>query len=349
MNDPDLMVEISTGDLSVDAPAPAARPLRALVAVSRALDPSIDTVVCIPCFRRPHYLRRTLDSLARQRTSRSFAVVMVENDAAKSESVPVAAEFLASGKFAGLCVIEPRQGNCHAINAAFETALQIFPMATSLLMIDDDEIASPDWLEQMVRTAETTGAEIIGGPVFPEFDEERKRGLRRHPAFAPAYDASGPVPVIYGCGNCLIRRSVFERLGTPAFDIKFNFLGGGDTDFFYRCKRLGIRFHWVAEAVISETVPQSRTSLKWLVTRGLRIGAINYHVQRKATPTRWLQVKLTAKLLAALPLSLVYAAHAVLTERKGTIAMHPLTVAIGSVLAALGLEPQPYKASKIAS
>jgi GT2 family glycosyltransferase len=347
VNDQSFMAEISTSDLRMDGPEPSVRALRALVAISPALDPTIETVVCIPCFRRPQHLRRTLDSLAAQRTSRRFAVVMVENDASKSESVPVAAEYLASGKFAGLCVLEPRQGNCHAINAAFETALQMFPMATSLLMIDDDEIASPDWLEQMIRTADSTGANIVGGPVFPEFDDERKRGLRRHPAFAPAYDTSGPVPVIYGCGNCLIRRSVFDRLGTPAFDLRFNFLGGGDTDFFYRCMRLGLRFHWVAEAVISESVPQSRTSLKWLVTRGLRIGAINYHVQRKATPTFWLRAKLTVKLLAALPLSFVYAVRALLNERKGTIAMHPVTVAIGSVLAAFGLEPQPYKASKI--
>ncbi|XSC44998.1 glycosyltransferase family 2 protein [Bradyrhizobium sp. RDT10] len=232
MNDLSVMAEISTSDLRMDRPDPSVRAVRALVAASPALDPTTETVVCIPCFRRPQYLRRTLESLAAQRTNRRFAVVMVENDASKSESVPVATEFLASGKFAGLCVIEPRQGNCHAINAAFETALQMFPAATSFLMIDDDEIASPDWLEQMVRTANATGADIVGGPVFPEFDDERKRGLRRHPAFAPAYDASGPVPVIYGCGNCLIRRSVFDRLGMPAFDLRFNYLGGGDTDFF---------------------------------------------------------------------------------------------------------------------
>ncbi|KRR04847.1 glycosyltransferase family 2 protein [Bradyrhizobium valentinum] len=343
------MAEISISDLRVNGPDPSVRALRALVAISPALDPTVETVVCIPCFRRPQHLRRTLESLAAQRTSRRFAVVMVENDASKSESVPVAAELLTSGKFAGLCVIEPRQGNCHAINAAFETALQMFPAATNLLMIEDDEIASPDWLEQMVRTANATGADIVGGPVFPEFDDERKRGLRRHPAFAPAYDASGPVPLIYGCGNCLIRRSVFERLGMPAFDLRFNFLGGGDTDFFYRCMRLGLRFHWVAKAVISETVPKSRSSLKWLAMRGLRIGAINYHVQRKATPTLWLRAKLTAKLLAALPLSIVYAVGVILTERERTIAMHPITVAIGSALAALGLEPQPCKASKIVS
>ncbi|MBR1281200.1 glycosyltransferase family 2 protein [Bradyrhizobium sp. AUGA SZCCT0177] len=321
---------------------------RALAAISPSLDPSsIGIVVCIPCFRRPQHLRQTLESLASQRTGHRFAVVMVENDALRSESVPVATEFLASNKLPGLCVVEPRQGNCHAINAAFETALATFPAAASFLMIDDDEIASPDWLERMILTAEATGADIVGGPVMPDFDDARKRGLRRHPAFAPAYDTSGPVPVIYGCGNCLIRRSVFERVDAPAFDLRFNFLGGGDTDFFYRCLRLGMRFHWVAEATISETVPPSRTKLSWLISRGLRIGAINYHVQRKATPTLWLRARLTLKLLAAFPLSFLQAARAALIERDRIIAMHPMTVAIGSVLAAVGIEPQPYKASKI--
>jgi GT2 family glycosyltransferase len=320
---------------------------RALAASSPVLDPSIEIVVCIPSFRRPQHLRLTLESLADQRTSRKFAVIIVENDASKCESVPVAAEFLGSGKFPGLCVVEPRQGNCQAINAAFETALETFPAAASLLMINDDEIASPDWLELMVSTAEATGADLVGGPVWPDFHDDMKRGLRRHPAFAPAYQTSGPVPVIYGCGNCLIRRSVFARAGLPAFDLRFNFLGGGDVDFFYRCMRIGLRFHWAAEATIIETVPQSRTNLSWLITRGLRIGAINYHVQRKATPTTWSRIKLRLKLLAALPLSLAHAARAVLTERKATIAMHPMTVAVGSALAAVGIEPQPYQASKI--
>ena len=55
-----------------------------------------------------------------------------------------------------------RQGNCGVVYACdglaalkqFETAQALFPAATRFLMIDDDEIASPDWLELMVRTAE---------------------------------------------------------------------------------------------------------------------------------------------------------------------------------------------------
>src|SRR4029079_5351553 len=116
-------------------------------------------------------------SLARQRTPRSFAVVMVENDAARRESAPVAAEFLAGGMLQGICLGEAREGNCQAINAAFETAQALFPAATRFLMIDDDEIASPDWIELMVRTAETTGADIVGGAVIPVFDDGREPWL----------------------------------------------------------------------------------------------------------------------------------------------------------------------------
>ena len=75
--------------------------------------------------------------------------------------------FFRPGELQGLCVVEPQQGNCHAINAAFETALATFPDAAHLLMIDDDEIASELWLERMVGAAETTGADVVGGPVFP--------------------------------------------------------------------------------------------------------------------------------------------------------------------------------------
>ncbi|OPY99442.1 glycosyl transferase family A [Bradyrhizobium sacchari] len=336
-------------DLSASRIADAVRdPNREIVASSRVIDLSVGIVVCIPCFRRPQHLRLTLDSLARQRTPRSFAVVMVENDAAKRESAPVAAEYLADGRLQGICLVERRQGNCQAINAAFETAQALFPAATRFLMIDDDEIASSDWLELMVRTAEATGADVVGGPVLPDFGDDSRPWLARHPAFCPAYDYSGAVPLIYGCGNCLITRAAFDRLGTPAFDLRFNFLGGGDCDFFVRCRDAGMLFHWTAEAVITETVPQSRTSFSWIAKRGLRIGAINYRVQYKAAQGAGARMWVFAQMLGRLPLSLLRAARLLATS-KTVVAMHPALVALGSMLAAFGIEPKPYEASKIVS
>ncbi|SFI80468.1 glycosyltransferase family 2 protein [Bradyrhizobium sp. Gha] len=336
-------------DLSASRISDAVRdPNREIAASSRILDLSVGIVVCIPCFRRPEHLRLTLDSLVNQRTPRSFAVVMVENDAAGRASAPVAAEYLAVGKLQGVCLVEKRQGNCRAINAAFETAQALFPAATRFLMIDDDEIASPDWLELMVRTAEATGSDIVGGPVMPVFDDDSQPWLARHPVFCPAYDYTGAVPLIYGCGNCLITRSAFERLGSPAFDLQFNFLGGGDCDFFHRGRDAGMIFHWTAEAVICETVPKDRANPGWIARRGLRIGVINYRVRVKAAQSVAARTRVFAQTLARLPLSLVRAAR-LLASAKAVVAMHPVLVAVGSALAAVGYDPKPYEASKIVS
>ena len=78
-----------------------------------------------------------------------------------------------------------------------------------------------------------------------------------------------------------------------------------------------MKFHWAAEAVITETVPRSRTNLGWLALRGLRIGAINYHVQRKAARTAWSRLRLIAKMLALLPLSLFRAGRLVVSRTQG--------------------------------
>ena len=110
-----------------------------------------------------------------------------------------------------------------------------------------------------------------------------------------------------------------------------------------------MKFYWAADAVITETVPQSRTSPTWLALRGLRIGAINYHVQRRLADDLWSQARLIAKLVALFPFSLFRAMCLVLTSRQALIALHPIIVAVGSALAAFGVEPQPYKASKIMS
>ena len=115
-----------------------------------------------------------------------------------------------------------------------------------------------------------------------------------------------------------------------------------------RCRDAGLRFHWTAEAVITETVPHNRTSLGWIAKRGLRIGAINYRVQYKAAKSAAARARVFSQMLGRLPLSLVRTA-ALLTSSKAVVAMHPMMVAFGAALAAFGVEPKPYEASKIVS
>ena len=86
-------------------------------------------VVVVPTFRRPEWLRATLNSLSAQRTTLPFAVLVVENDAG------LAGKAVAEAMGVDV-IVEPRQGNVEAINAGFIAALKRHGRAKYLLMIE---------------------------------------------------------------------------------------------------------------------------------------------------------------------------------------------------------------------
>ena len=178
-------------------------------------------------FRRPVMLRDTLDSLVAQVDSPDYAIVVVENDASDCEGAAVMKDYREQGRLAGFCVVEALPRNCHAANRAFGEARRRFPDAEFVLMIDDDEIADPRWLAEIVGAARATGAGIVGGPVLPRFPERAPPRLAEHPFDWPAYDGAGPVDQIRGSGNFLVRRDAHARLDNPDFDLAYDFLGGG--------------------------------------------------------------------------------------------------------------------------
>ncbi len=306
----------------------------------------VRAAVVIATFRRPAMLAETLASVATQRTTVPFAVVVVENDAIRRDGFAVASDWLSRGTLPGLAIVEPQQGNVHAINAGFACALKAFPNADFILMIDDDERASPDWLSLMVNAAERGDSDVVGGPVIPQFREQAPALLARHPVFWPSHDVTGPVPMIYGTGNCLVRRRVFDRMGQRPLDPRFNFLGGGDLDFFTRCRNAGLKSFWVQEALITETVPEERARFGWVLRRGMRIGSINRAVEVKQAEDRAARLRILAKDLAIIPIALMRAVVALVRTGNPMIATHPLAVSAGRIGAWFGVEQQPYRAGR---
>jgi GT2 family glycosyltransferase len=306
----------------------------------------IEAVVVVATFRRPAAFAETLASLAAQVTTTRFAVVVVENDAEARLGLSVARAVFDAGRIVGLAIVEARRGNVYAINAGFEAALAGFPDAEYLLMIDDDEVASPGWLARLVDAAEASGADIVGGPVMPRFHDGAPGYLTGHPVFWPLDAKTGPLPMIFGSGNCLIRRRAFATLGTPAFDPQFNFLGGGDTDFFMRAKLAGLSSYWVRDALVTETVPIARTRAKWVVQRSLRIGAINRRLDRKrhASPPGAMRVAL--KDMAILCLAPGRMLRELVRTGNPFTSLHPLVISLGRLTSAFGFEVEQYKSSQ---
>ncbi len=305
---------------------------------------SAECVVVLPTFRRPEHLARTLDSLAAQRTRRRFAVVVVENDAAGLAGLEAARSTFETGRLPGLAIVAEARGNCHAYNAGWATGLAQYPDAGFLAAIDDDECAAADWLENLLRTAEETGADCVGGPQVPVFaGGNRTEPLARHPVFTPHYDRTGPVPILYSSGNVAIRRRVFEAMGEPFLDPVFNFTGGGDSDFYARAKRRGFRFAWCQNAPVFESTPERRTEFSWLQARSLRNGALSSILEHRADASLRGRLRTLAKsaalLLAAPARSLVLG----LRTRSAVIGLYPMNVAVGRFLAEIGRVNEQYR------
>jgi glycosyltransferase involved in cell wall biosynthesis len=304
---------------------------------------ALEAVVCVPTCRRPEMLRLTLQSLVDQTGPTRFAVVVVDNDPAGIAGVAIADAFFSAGLLEGHCVVEAQPGNCRACNRAFAEARRRFASAAYVLMIDDDEVADPEWLARMVGAARDRQVDIVGGPVVPHFLDGVPEALARHPVYWPAYSRSGFVPMIYGSGNFLIRRQAFELLSDPEFDLRYNFLGGGDTDFFTRCRRAGLTFYWEQAARVVETVPSERARAGWVARRGLRIGAVNYRVDEAASRSAIGRLRLAAKNGVLLPVSAYRSLRLLAQGEPMLVAAHPMMVAIGRVMAWLGFEPEPYR------
>lgn len=304
----------------------------------------MECVVTVPTFRRPEHLLKTLDSIATQKAGQRFAIIVIENEAEGQEGAKAAAPLFENGTFPGLVIVAHQRGNCAAYNAGWQMALEAFPRFRYLLVVDDDEIVQPGWLDAMCRAAEKLDADIVSGPVFSDFAEGAPERLRNHPIFKPPYETTGIVPALFGSGNLLIRRHVLEAMEQPFMDLAFNFLGGGDADFLMRASQKSFRLAWCAEAVAYETVPARRFEPDWIRARGLRNGVISTLVEkRKRAGERLGNARVLAKSLALLALSPLRGARKLAATGSTSIAMYPVYIGLGRLMAEFGYTNEQYR------
>ncbi|NMG37687.1 glycosyltransferase [Chelativorans sp. ZYF759] len=312
---------------------------------SPGLEPeAIECVVVVPTFRRPDHLIATLRSILGQETARSFAVIVVENEAEQREGLAAAGPFFETGEAQGLCIVAHERGNCCAYNAGWETALSVFPRFRYLLSIDDDELADIGWMENMCSAAEALGADIVGGPQVPVFDNPAHARWADHPVFSPPHQRTGRVEALYSSGNLLLTRQVLMAMGPPFLDLRFNFMGGGDSDFLSRARKKGFVLAWCAEGQVHETIPPRRLESDWIRSRSLRNGVISTLVERGyRADSPWGRMRVTGKSLALLAASPLRATARLVTKRWPASAIYPVYVAAGRVLAEFGYVNEQYR------
>ncbi len=222
--------------------------------------------ICVCTYRRPQ-LVDTLTSLMALTEPQGYhvSVLVIDND--DEPSMRDTVENMAATAPLPLRYVHCPQGN---ISIARNGALT-HSKARYLAFIDDDEVASPDWLIHLTDEMAQDGAAAVLGPVeayYPEGAPAWMRRTRIH-ATMPVW-VDDQIITGYTCNVLIDRQS--PALSNCNFDLSLGQTGGEDTAFFAKLVAEGGRISFAPDALLRETIPPHRVSFGWLLRRRFRMG-----------------------------------------------------------------------------
>lgn len=306
----------------------------------------VRVAVCVATYRRPERLARLLESVGRM-TFRRWAdpevvVVVVDNDAAGSARAVVEAARGAVG-WPLLYAVESRRGISYARNGAVEVALGAG--ADFVAFVDDDEVVAPAWLDELVAAQARYRADIVAGPVLPRYDPGLPNWVARGGFFEQPRHETGAALTFAATNNVLIASRLLSG-PERAFDESFALTGGEDTHFFMRARAAGARMVWADGAVVEDTIPVSRATVRWLLRRHFREGNSIVWCERALRRDRaWVAVR-AAKAVARVGQGALLLPAGVLRGRAGVVsALCRVARGMGALSALWGVRYQAYGAT----
>jgi len=287
-------------------------------------------ILCVPTYKRPVMLRRLLDAVAALRTDANLQVLVADNDAQDHAGFDLCGA-MTGYRWPLTAVIAQRRGIAQVRNRLIEEALKTD--AAFIAMIDDDEWPATDWLDHFLSSAHRTKADVLQGSILFGIGT----GLEGH---GDIRHASGPIPMLQGAGNLLIRRAVMEEMTAPWFDPAFALSGGEDREFFVRLQRAGKQFAWSDEARAHGDIPDTRDNLGWLCRRAYSVGNSDMRVLMKHGFENGIAMEV-AKILGAILLSPPAALTLAASPRRA-VPLQKLFRALGKGAALLGARYNEY-------
>lgn len=296
-------------------------------------------------FKRPHGIAKLLTVMRDQiRTAErpyTLSIVVVDNDAAAS-SRDVVLSHADTDAYALKYVVEPQQGIPIARNRAMDEA----PEGTDLFcFMDDDEWPVDGWIDAMLATRATTGADCIYGPVEPVFEGPVSDWLRKSRLYERKKYREGQRLDFAASNNVMFDLALFRRLGLR-FDERMRFTGGSDYLFFNQAFRRGVKIHWCEGALVYDMFPVSRLTIQWQRQRQYRLGN-TFAVACKLEGSRAERVKLLARGAIRMGLGAAMSPALLVSPYWGGRAMVHMLRGAGITIGLLGHSYQEYAPTRM--
>ena len=297
---------------------------------------SINIALCT-CMR-PSLLGNCLDSLAAMAVPENAKVfvTVVENDENQSAR-PVVESRQDKFPFPLQYVIENKRGIPLARNKAIAEAHAL--NADYLVFIDDDEWVDRHWLVLLLDYALSVGGKaVISGAVKSALPENTPEYMRE--IFRDKGRKTGSVLSSCATNNVLIPIFVTKELGLR-FDESRPLAGGTDTLFFCEAVSRGVSIYKCAEGFVSEDIPASRVSLRWLSKRKYRVGiTLAWRKRRSGRSTAGIVISSLTQIVVN---SLIALVASLLFQKVVVIkAVMKASRAAGTVSGVFGVEVDSY-------
>lgn len=229
--------------------------------------------ICIITCKRLDGLKRLLESLDTLIFVKSqepdISIIVVDNDATGSARI-ICETTESKHKWTVFYDIEPQRGIPFARNRCLNIATK---HNDCIAFIDDDEVAEPTWLDELIFIYNKFEANIVAGPVLPYFNTPPPEWIITGNFFDLPRFKTGYTPVKFpGTGNVIINCEVITKTEV-SFDERLALTGGSDTHFFMKLYLASYEAMWADEAIVREWVPETRTNAKWIILRAFRVGS----------------------------------------------------------------------------
>ncbi|MFK7954390.1 MAG: glycosyltransferase family 2 protein [Ekhidna sp.] len=258
------------------------------IKANSSIDP-MKVSVCAATYKRPEILRELLESLNKLEFSRIpkplIEVIIVDNDStgsAKSTVEMMEPSFQWPLKY----FVETSQGVTYARNRCVAEA---DIDSDFIAMLDDDEIATPHWLEELLLCQQQFKADIITGPVLAVFKEGQKvpDWMKTGDFHSyPRYETGKEMETAF-TGNVMFSTKLTKMLEEDGklFDSRFAQSGAEDAYLFSCLRKQGHKIVWSDAAVLYEPCAENRLSLKWILNRGFWSWSVHSLIESELNPS----------------------------------------------------------------
>lgn len=226
---------------------------------------SVNIIIGLCTFKRPDLLKLCLESLADLNIPDGINVEIVVVD---NEPSDINKRIIDAANY--IYLAEEKRGLVYARNRFLNYVTT--QISDYIGFIDDDEVASQDWLVDMLSAINKTDADAVSGPVEIVIPENSPAYLKYAYQFSKAreYKQTKTLPM----GNVFFKTKLIAD--GLRFDEKFNRTGGEDIDFFRRAAFSGAILFRSPLGVVKEFLTQEKASLYAFYNRVVRVSSIHY-------------------------------------------------------------------------